>query len=184
MSQTLHRPQAYKRGARARIIEGLRYGGGIGQWSWLVHRITGLGILLFLIVHIIDTFFVVAYPGLYDHTVAIYGGTVGGLPEWLGVNGYWWVLRWGFRFAELGLIACVLFHAINGVRIILFDFWPGAVVHQKQIFAVVMGLFMAIMLPVTAWVFYSLWQPPAHHGAAATAPVGGGASLAPIGAGR
>src|SRR4051812_29485902 len=52
-------PRYYRRGAWARFVEGLRYGGGIGQWSWLVHRVTGLGILLFLVIHVLDTFFVV-----------------------------------------------------------------------------------------------------------------------------
>ena len=62
---------------RGRVfVEGLRYGGGVGQWSWLAHRLTGLGVLFFLVIHIIDTFLVVAFPAEYDFTVSIYGGTV------------------------------------------------------------------------------------------------------------
>jgi len=37
------------------ISETLRYRGKIGQWSWVLHRIGGLGTLLFLIIHVIDT---------------------------------------------------------------------------------------------------------------------------------
>ena len=155
-------PRVYRRGAWARFVEGLRYGGGIGQWSWLVHRVTGLGILLFLLIHILDTFFVVAWPALYDHTVGIYGGMVTGFPESWGINGYYWPLRWGFRVAELGLIACVLFHSVNGVRVVLFDFWPGAVHHQKQIFWAVLGVFVAIMIPVTFVVLSALFSPAVH----------------------
>jgi succinate dehydrogenase / fumarate reductase cytochrome b subunit len=138
----------------------LRYGGGIGQWSWLVHRVTGLGILLFLVLHIIDTFFVVAYPALYDHTVSIYGGMVTGLHP--SINGYYWGLRWAFRLGELGLIACVLFHAINGVRVILFDFWPRAAGFQKELAWAVLTVFMAIMIPVAVVVFWPLAQTPQH----------------------
>jgi succinate dehydrogenase / fumarate reductase cytochrome b subunit len=155
-------PRVYRRGAWARFVEGLRYGGGIGQWSWLVHRVTGLGILFFLVIHIVDTFFVVAWPALYDHTVSIYGGMVTGLPDSWGLNGYYWPLRWGFRVAELGLIACVLFHSINGVRVVLFDFWPKAIGYQKRIFQVVMVVFIAIMIPVTLVVLAALLSPPAH----------------------
>jgi len=160
MADTTRVPKYYVRGFRERITEGLRYGGGVGQWSWLVHRITGIGILLFLIIHVIDTFFVVAFPALYDHTVAIYGGIVSGIDP--SVNGYYWPLRWAFRLGELGLIACVLFHAINGVRIVLFDFWPKAVNYQKQLFRVVQITFWVIMLLVTIRVVSPLFSVPEH----------------------
>jgi succinate dehydrogenase / fumarate reductase cytochrome b subunit len=161
MSTTLRQPQAYNPGMFARLRDGLRYGGGSGQWSWLLHRVTGIGVLLFLIIHIVDTFFVVAYPSLYDHTVGIYGGMLTGLP-WESVNGYYWGLRWAFRVGELGLIASVLFHALNGVRIILFDFWPKAAAHQHRLFQVVVVLFFAIMIPVTIWVLLPLRKAPDH----------------------
>jgi succinate dehydrogenase / fumarate reductase cytochrome b subunit len=160
MSQSLRSPQVYQASAWTRLRAGLRYGGGLGQWSWLIHRLTGIGILLFLVIHIIDTFFVVAYPELYDHTVAIYGGLVSGLGP--AVNGYYWPLRWAFRIGELGLIASVLFHAINGLRIILVDFWPKAALIQEKLFRVVIVLFLLIMIPVTIVVFLPLTRAPDH----------------------
>ena len=69
---------------------------------------------------------------------------------------------WAFRAAELGLIACVLFHAVNGVRIILFDFWPGAVAYQRQAFWWVLGVFAVIMVPVAIFVLAALASPPLH----------------------
>jgi succinate dehydrogenase / fumarate reductase cytochrome b subunit len=118
----------------------------------MLHRVTGLGIVLFLVIHIIDTFLVVAFPAEYDFTVDIYGGTFAGH--------YYWPLRWGFRLGELALIACVLFHAVNGVRIVLFDFWPKAARHQRLIFWAVMGTFWTIMLPVAYVVLSALAEPP------------------------
>ena len=156
----LRTPRVYRRGRWARISEGLRYGGGIGQWAWLIHRVTGIGILIFLIIHIVDTFFVVAYPELYDHTVAIYGGNLTALPVTWGMNGYYWPLRWAFRIGELGLIACVLFHALNGIRVVLFDFWPRAALHQRVLFNWVLGIFAAIMIPLTIWVVLPLRHSP------------------------
>jgi succinate dehydrogenase / fumarate reductase, cytochrome b subunit len=173
MAQTTRRPQVYSPGRWTRLAEGLRYGGGSGQWSWLAHRLTGLGVLLFLIVHILDTFFVVAYPALYDHTVGIYGGMITGLP-WESVNGYYWGLRWAFRLGELALIACVLFHALNGIRIVLFDFWPRAARYQKELLRAVMWAFVIIMFFVTMRVCWPLASRPEHWKmpgeAAATAP--------------
>jgi succinate dehydrogenase / fumarate reductase cytochrome b subunit len=154
MSQTLRSPRAYRRGSWSNFVEGLRYGGGIGQWSWVAHRLTGLGVLLFLIIHVIDTFLVVAFPAEYDWTVSMYGGVVSG--------SYYWPVRWLFRVGELGLIASVVFHAANGVRIILFDFWPRAALYQRQLFWGVMVVFFGIMIPVTLWVLSALAQAPAH----------------------
>jgi succinate dehydrogenase / fumarate reductase cytochrome b subunit len=152
MSQSTLSPRVYRRGPWTRFVEGLRYGGGIGQWSWLVHRVTGLGIAFFLVVHIIDTFLVVAYPAEYDFTVAIYGGTFAGT--------YYWPLRWAFRLSELALIACVVFHAVNGVRIVLFDFWPRGAHYQRQLFWAVMIAFFGIMLPVSVVVLGALLKAP------------------------
>jgi succinate dehydrogenase / fumarate reductase cytochrome b subunit len=154
MAQILHAPRPYQSGRLARIIDGLRYGGGIGQWSWLAHRLSGLGILFFLVIHITDTFFVVFAPDWYDHTVAIYGGV------WF--NGqYYWPLRWAFRVAELGLIASVVFHAVNGVGVILYDLWPRGSLYKKPITYGVQAIFWTIMLICTPIVLYPLLKAPA-----------------------
>ncbi len=44
------------------ISETLRYRGRIGQWSWVLHRLAGLGTLLFLVIHVIDTSWVYFFP--------------------------------------------------------------------------------------------------------------------------
>jgi succinate dehydrogenase / fumarate reductase cytochrome b subunit len=152
MSHALHPPRAYRRGSWSNFIEGLRYAGGIGQWSWVLHRVTGLGVLVFLLIHVLDTFLVVAFPAEYDWTVSIYGGVVSGV--------YYWPVRWGFRFAELGLIASVVFHAINGLRIVLFDFWPRSAAYQRQLFWGVLVAFSTIMIPVSIWVLSALGSVP------------------------
>jgi len=145
----------YRPGMIARITDGLRYGGGLGQWSWLIHRLTGLGILFFLIIHVLDTFLVVVAPEWYDHTVAIYGGI------WFDGN-YYVLLRWFFRVAELGLIASVVFHAVNGLGVILYDFWAGGTSHRKGILTGVQIAFWIIMIPTSLYVLYPLTQPPKH----------------------
>ncbi len=167
-------PQYYRRGFWERIGEGLRYGGGVGQWSWLIHRLTGLGILLFLVIHIVDTFLVVAFPASYDWTVAIYGGRYDGT--------YYWPLRWAFRAGELGLIASVLFHSLNGVRIVLFDFWPGAAKYQKELFNAVAVIFFGIMIPLTIWVVRPLMSEPEKQSIPSLPAVGEGGTMVPINA--
>ncbi|GIW89290.1 MAG: hypothetical protein KatS3mg108_3614 [Isosphaeraceae bacterium] len=160
MSTTVRAPKAYRPGLFTRLADGLRSSYGIGQWSWLIHRVTGLGILLFLVVHIIDTFFVVAYPGLYDHTVSLYGGRVPWILDAQGNPVYFAPLRWAFRLSELALIACVLFHSLNGVRVALVDLTPRGALFQKQMFGWVLGLFIVIMLIVCYFVLVPLFHPP------------------------
>lgn len=118
---------------RARSLgTALRYRGREGMWTWILHRMTGLGVLLFLIVHVVDTGLIIYSPEFYDHALALYKHPL-------------------FRVGELFIVFGVLFHAVNGLRIIVQDFWPYVMQHQRRLAwatAVVVGL---AMVPVT-WI--------------------------------
>lgn len=83
----------------------VRYRGREGQLSFLLHRLTGLGTLLFLTIHILDTATVYFFPSLYDHAIGVYQTTLFGL-------------------GELALVFSVLYHGANGLRIAFFDWFP------------------------------------------------------------
>lgn len=106
------------------------YRGGIGQWSWAFHRITGVGVLIFLILHILDTSLIMLGPEHYNQIIALYRHPV-------------------LRVCEVGLCASVLFHALNGLRILLIDFWVDLTRIHRQLFIAQMALFTAAMIPVT-----------------------------------
>jgi succinate dehydrogenase / fumarate reductase cytochrome b subunit len=110
----------------------LRYRGREGMWTWLLHRATGIGILLFLIIHVVDTAIVIYWPGLYDHALNIYRNPL-------------------FRVAELLIFFSVLFHALNGLRIIVQDFWPGVMLHQRRLSLAAVTAAVVLILPV-AWI--------------------------------
>ncbi|HEX8692032.1 MAG TPA: succinate dehydrogenase, cytochrome b556 subunit [Longimicrobium sp.] len=110
----------------------LRYRGREGMWSWLLHRVTGLGILAFLVIHVIDTAVVIYWPDFYDHTLDLYRSPF-------------------FRVAELLIFFSVLYHALNGLRIIVQDFWPMVMVHQRRLTWAVGGAAALAILPV-AWI--------------------------------
>ena len=78
------------------------YRGRVGQFSFILHRLAGLGTLLFLAIHILDTSTVYFFPSLYNHAIAIYRSTP-------------------FMIAEIFLVFCVIYHGVNGARIALFD---------------------------------------------------------------
>ena len=47
---------------------------------------------------------------------------------------------------EIGLVAAVLYHALNGIRIILVDFWSEGPRHQRRMLWVVAGVFLAVFI--------------------------------------
>jgi succinate dehydrogenase / fumarate reductase cytochrome b subunit len=118
--------------AKRKSDVGTLYRGSPGQWSWLAHRITGVAIILFLFAHVVDTAVVGWGPEAYDKVVAVYH-------------------NWAVKLLELGLVAAVLYHAVNGVKIMVFDFWPSTTRLMKPISVVSTLLFLAGMVPVT-WI--------------------------------
>jgi len=102
-----------------------------GAWAWLLHRVTGVGVLLFLLAHIIDTALIGFGPEAYEHALNLYR-----LPI--------------FKVGEIALVFAVVFHSVNGVRVILIDFWGGGTKYRKQLFwASVVGT-AVVYLPVAA----------------------------------
>ncbi|MEO5918877.1 MAG: succinate dehydrogenase, cytochrome b556 subunit [Candidatus Limnocylindrales bacterium] len=112
----------------------LRYRGGEGMLAWAFHRISGIAIWAFVILHVVDIFLVGAAPDLYDSLLFIYATPPGIILEWL-------------------LGAALLYHALNGLRIIVMDFWPPLTRFHRQLWYIGWVLFGLIGLPVTAVIF-------------------------------
>ena len=90
------------------------YRGREGHWSFLLHRITGLGTGLFLTSHILDIAFVYLAPNLFMDAIKLYQSTL-------------------FGIGEIGLVFCVFFHGVNGLRIAYIDMIkPAAWTITKQ----------------------------------------------------
>ncbi|MGN7968703.1 succinate dehydrogenase, cytochrome b556 subunit [Microbacterium sp. 22296] len=109
---------------------GTLYRGHEGMWSWVLHRITGVAIFFFLLVHILDTALIRVSPEAYDAVIAQYKNPIMGL-------------------GEVALVGAIAYHAFNGLRIILVDFWPWATRHQRQLWWGVLGLWVVTMLGFT-----------------------------------
>lgn len=113
------------------VTETLRYRGKIGQWSWVLHRVSGLGTVLFLALHVIDTSWAAFYPDDYAKAIAEYQSPL-------------------FTIGEFALIACVVYHAFNGLRIILFDYKPEWWVHQQRAARIVFAATIIALIPTFA----------------------------------
>ncbi|WP_082264718.1 succinate dehydrogenase, cytochrome b556 subunit [Rothia kristinae] len=108
--------------------QGTLYRGRQGMWSWVAHRITGIAIFFFLLVHVLDTAVVRISPEAYNAVIGTYKNPVMGL-------------------GEAGLVAAICYHAFNGLRIILIDFWKDGAKHQKTMLWGVLVLWLLAMVP-------------------------------------
>jgi succinate dehydrogenase / fumarate reductase, cytochrome b subunit len=100
------------------------YRGKSGQWAFVLHRITGFLVFFFLLLHIVDVS-LITRPELYDEVHAVYGNVL-------------------LRLFEVGLLAALLFHSLNGLRIVIVDFFPEALKSERSVFAAVMFITTAL----------------------------------------
>jgi succinate dehydrogenase / fumarate reductase, cytochrome b subunit len=106
---------------------GTPYRGKSGQWAFISHRVSGFLVFMFLMLHVVDVS-LVQDKHLYNEVHAVYGNVV-------------------LRVFEVGLLFALVFHALNGLRIILIDFFPDAIRSDKALFAVVVFITLAAGIP-------------------------------------
>jgi len=78
-------------------------------------------IFLFLLVHVLDTALVRVSPEAYNAVIGSYKTEIMGL-------------------GEAGLVVAIVFHAFNGLRIILVDFWSKGPKYQRVMLWVVLAM--------------------------------------------
>ena len=101
------------------------------QLAWFGHRASGLGVLLYLFMHIVETSTVLFGPDVYNAAVGIFKN----LPARLG---------------EVVLMAALVYHALNGVRVIAMDFRPELTAYYRPLTYGVIAATIAAMLPLSA----------------------------------
>jgi succinate dehydrogenase / fumarate reductase cytochrome b subunit len=74
----------------------------LNRWAFYLHRFTGVAIFGFLCLHILDVGAYTVSHGLYDDLHRVYGS-------------------WPMRIFESALLAAILFHTFNGLRILAID---------------------------------------------------------------
>ncbi|RZS36874.1 succinate dehydrogenase subunit C [Herbihabitans rhizosphaerae] len=107
---------------------GTVYRGDPGMWSWVAHRITGVLTFFFLFAHVLDTALVRVSPNAYNEVIETYKTPL--------VN-----------LMEIGLVGAVLYHALNGIRVMLVDFWAKGPRYQRQMLWGILGVWVVVMVP-------------------------------------
>lgn len=98
----------------------------------MAHRITGVMVFLFLLLHVVDVSLVNLSTRLYNDVHELYGNAL-------------------LRLFEVGLLGGLVFHALNGLRIVTYDFFPGAMRHERRMLSGVVFLTTLAVL-VGGWI--------------------------------
>jgi len=108
-------------------------GRGLGMWAYWLHRLTGLGLVAYLLLHVIVISSALGGAQNFDPLLATLQSPL-------------------FVALDLGLLALVLIHGLNGIRILLFDLGIG-IGSQKQLFIGLMAVGIVIFLigAVISW---------------------------------
>lgn len=115
------------------------YKGHPGQYSWILHRITGVAIILFLFMHVVDTALIGWGPEAYDRVLRAYQNPI-------------------VHLLELGLVIAVLYHSINGFKITLIDFFPKLVTYIRGISLAFAILFALTAIPTAVIMLKQTWD--------------------------
>ena len=107
-----------------------------GSWAWILHRITGLGLTFYILLHIIALTGLLKGEAAFNAEMKMFSSPV-------------------FLFGEWFLGTLVMFHAINGIRIVLVDLGNGAKYH-KQILKFVYVLSVLIVAGMGYLIFFHI----------------------------
>ena len=101
------------------LTTGLRYKGQGPFLTYILHRIGGLGMAVFIAIHMLASFL---------------GGRSGAFVNFIYEN---WVF-------QIFIFFCVLFHAINGLRITILDLFPKLLEHQREAIWIEWTVFLTV----------------------------------------
>ncbi len=99
--------------APARPAPVQRYKMRVGMFAWILHRLTGLALVGYLVVHIWGLK-AITNPDAYNALITSYHAPI-------------------FKVGEFLLLGAVVYHALNGLRIVLIDFM-GWSPNQRKLF--------------------------------------------------
>ena len=111
---------------RKRIFE-WDYKWFLGSFAWILHRITGLLLVFYLVLHIYVIHNLAKGPETFNSVMRFLASPL-------------------FKILEVGLWGVILYHSLNGIRVIFMDFWKGSLYH-KTLFWILAVVFFILFLP-------------------------------------
>jgi succinate dehydrogenase / fumarate reductase, cytochrome b subunit len=112
------------------LKDALQYKGNGPMLTYILHRIGGLGMVLFVSLHVLAGF-LLNQP--WGSSVGVFIDTI--YEHWL---------------FQIFIFFCILFHIINGLRITILDLWPKLIEYQRE----AIWLEWMVFLPVYGLALY------------------------------
>lgn len=115
------------------ISQNLKYRKDPGSWAWILHRITGIALIGYLFLHIYSLSPLTNGEQAFNKAMEAYTTPFFMVLEWL-------------------LFAFVIFHSLNGIRIVIVDWADGAKYH-RQLYRLSWVLGIILFLAMGALMF-------------------------------
>lgn len=97
-----------------------------GTWAYYLHRITGIGLAIYLFLHIVELSSAQKGPAAFDARISSLSTPF-------------------FHILEVGLIAFVFYHMLNGLRVTVADFLGLTREHRIFFWAGMLLLFVIVV---------------------------------------
>ncbi len=121
------------------LLRAVTYRGREGQIAWMLHRAAGLGVVLFLTFHILDIFLMSFGPDLFESLLFVYH-------------------KFFFKLTIVfGLYLGLVYHGLNGIRLVTIDFWPNLGKKQAMLWRIQMVVFALIYIPSAVVMLKSMF---------------------------
>ena len=95
-----------------RLVDALRYQGKGPMLTYILHRIGGLSMVLFVGLHVLASYMT---NQAWGSNIGIFINTI--FESWI---------------FQVFIFFFILFHVINGLRIVILDLWPKLIEFQRQ----------------------------------------------------
>lgn len=106
-------------------LQGWLYKGGGPYHAFSLHRLTAMGIILFVGLHVLSSFSMQQQLGTWGTSLNI-------------IYESWWI--------QIVVVFCVVFHALNGFRIAILDIWPKLLKYEHESVYLLWAVFLPIYL--------------------------------------
>jgi succinate dehydrogenase / fumarate reductase, cytochrome b subunit len=106
-------------------FKGLFYKAGGPYHSFSLHRLTAMAIILFVGTHVAASFSMQQGLGTWGTTINV-------------IYESWWF--------QIFIVFCVLFHTINGVRVVILDIWPKLIKYSREAVYLEWAIFIPIYI--------------------------------------
>ncbi len=112
----------------------LRYKPHPGEWAWMLHRVSGVALTVYLFVHIWALRGLTTGRSAFEAEMDLFTTPI-------------------FKFLEWGLFAFVIFHSLNGLRVAIVDLASKNASRQKALLRIVYTVGIAAMIFMGVLIF-------------------------------